>query len=84
MIARFREALALPGKSSAQQHAAAARIGDLRGDAQSKAVEAVGAMATGLTHDARDLLVKAACGPKAEDRQIALRALLMFVPVKTP
>ena len=38
-------------------------------------------MATGLTDDARDLLVKAAAAPEAETRQTALRALLMFAPV---
>jgi len=38
-------------------------------------------MATGLTEDARDLLVKAAAVREAETRRIALRALLMFASV---
>jgi hypothetical protein len=38
-------------------------------------------MTTGLTDDARGLLVKAAAAPEAETRQTALRALLMFAPL---
>jgi hypothetical protein len=37
-------------------------------------------MATGLTEDVREMLVKAAAAPQAETRRIALRALLMFTP----
>ena len=45
-------------------------------------VVGVGEMATGLTQDARDLLVKAAAAaPEAGTRRTALCSLLMFAPV---
>ena len=45
-----------------------------------KFVNAAGTLATGLTDDMRSLLLEAATAPKAEDREIAVRALLMFAP----
>ena len=78
MIARFKEMLALPGRTTAEVNATAARIDPLAGDARSQALKALAAGVSGLTDDTRDLLVKAAASPKTEDRKIAVRALAMF------
>ena len=61
--------------------ACAKRINGYEGAVRRKVVDGVGGLATGLTDDARGLLVKAAAAPEAETRQTALRALLMFAPV---
>ena len=81
-IARFRELLALPGTLSAEVEECAERINGLRGADRGKLLAGVAAMTTGLSADARDVLVKAAAAPDAETPQTALRALLIFVPLE--
>jgi hypothetical protein len=81
-IAKFRELLALPGTPSADVEACAKRIDRLGGAGRGKVLAGIGRMTTGLSADARDLLVKAAAAPDAERRRIALRGLLIFVPVE--
>jgi hypothetical protein len=80
-LAKFKELLALPGSSTADMEACAKRIEGSEKAVREEVVVGVGAMATGLTEDARELLVEAAAAPEAETRQTALRALLMFAPV---
>ncbi|KPK43259.1 MAG: hypothetical protein AMK72_13575 [Planctomycetes bacterium SM23_25] len=79
-VAKFRDLLALPGTPSADVEECAKRINRLEGAGREKLVAGMGRMTTGLSADARDLLVKAAAAPDAERRQTALRALLIFVP----
>jgi len=81
-IAGFKELLALPGTPSAAVEECAKRINRLQRAGREKVVAGIGRMTTGLSADARDLLVKAAAAPDAERRQTALRALLIFVPVE--
>jgi hypothetical protein len=80
-IAKFQELLALPGKFTADMEACANRIEGAERSVREKVVAGVGEMATGLTENARDLLVKAAAAPEAGTRRTALCALLMFAPV---
>jgi len=80
-LSKFKELLALPGSLTADMEACAKRIVDCEKAAREKIAAGVGAMTTGLTEDARDLLVKAAAAPEAGTQQTALRALLMFAPV---
>ena len=81
-IARFKELLALPGTPSADVEECAKRINRLERAGRERVVAGIGRMTTGLSADARDLLVKAAAAPGAERRQTALRALLVFVQVE--
>jgi hypothetical protein len=78
-IARFKELLALPGTPSADVEECAKRINRLERAGREEVVAGIGRMTTGLSADARDLLVRAAAAPDAESRQTALRALLIFV-----
>ena len=81
-IARFRELLALPGTLSADVVECAKRINGLREADRGKVLAGIAAMTTGLSADARDVLVKAAAAPDAETPQTGLRALLVFVPLE--
>ncbi|HUS98614.1 MAG TPA: hypothetical protein VMX97_17960 [Hyphomicrobiaceae bacterium] len=81
MIARLKEALALPGRSTAGMETAARSILAFEDDLRKKVVNAAGTLATGLTDDVRSLLVKMAVAPETKDREIAVRALLMFAPM---
>ena len=81
-IARFEELLALPGTPSEDVEECAKRINRLGRAGREELVAGIGRMTTGLSADARDLLVKAAAAPDAERRQTALRALLIFVQVE--
>jgi hypothetical protein len=79
-IATLRQLLSLPGSWTANREACAKRIEGSESVAREDLVAGVGGMATGLTEDVREMLVKAAAAPQAETRRIALRALLMFTP----
>ena len=81
-VAKFGELLALPGRHSADVEACAKRIDRLEGAGRGKVVAGIGRMTSGLSADARDLLVKAAAAPDAERRQTAVRGLLIFVQVQ--
>jgi hypothetical protein len=80
-LSKFKELLALPGSLTADMEACAKRIEDLEKALREEVVAGLDAMATGLTDDARSLLVKAAAAPEAGTWQTALRALLMFAPL---
>lgn len=80
-LCKFKQLLALPGRFTADRETCANRIADCEKAVREKIVGGVGGMTTGLTDDARGLLVKAAAAPEAETRQTALCALLMFAPV---
>ena len=80
-LSKFKELLALPGSLTADMEACAKRIEGSEKAVREEVVVGLGAMATGLTEDARDLLVKAVAAPEAGTRQTALRALLMFAPL---
>ena len=80
-LSKFKELLALPGSLTADMEACAKRIADCEQAVREEIVGGVGGMTTGLTDDARDLLVKAAAAPETGSRQTALCALLMFAPV---
>jgi hypothetical protein len=79
MLARFKEMLALPDRTTPEVNVTAARIDPLAGDARVQAVKALAAGVSGLTDDTRDLLVKSASSSKTEDRKVAVRALAMFM-----
>ena len=81
-IGRFKELLALPGTPSADVEECAKRINRLERASRREVVAGIGRITTGLSADARDLLVKAAAAPDVERRQTALRALLIFVQVE--
>ena len=81
-IARFRELLALPAALSPEVDVCAKRIDGLRGPGRTKLLVGLAGMTTGLSLDARDMLVKAAAAPDAETAETALRALLLFVPLE--
>jgi hypothetical protein len=80
-LSKFKALLAIPGGLTADREACAKHIEGSEKAVRKEVVVGLGAMATGLTEDARDLLVKAAAAPEAEARQTALRVLLMFAPV---
>jgi hypothetical protein len=82
MTARLKQALALPGKSSAGMETAARSILALDDDVRGEVVNAAGTLATGLTDDMRSLLLKTAAAPERKDREIAVRALLLFAPLE--
>ncbi len=79
-IAKFREILAMPGKSSAGIEAVEKRINALPDEVKTNTVKAVGALVSGLLDDTRDLLIKGACEASADNRAIALRSLLLYAP----
>ena len=81
MTARLNEALALPGRSTAGMETAARSILAFDDDVRGKVVNAAGTLATGLTDDMRSLLLKTATAPEMKDREIAVRALLLFAPL---
>ena len=72
---------ALPGKFTADMDACAKRIEGSEKAVREKLVAGMGGMASDLTDDARDVLVKATAAPDAETGRFALRALLMFAPL---
>jgi tetratricopeptide (TPR) repeat protein len=80
-LSKFKELLALPGSLTADMEACAKRIEGSEKAVREEVAAGVGGMSTGLTDDARGLLIKAAAAPEAETRQTALRTLLMFAPV---
>lgn len=80
-IAKFKELLGLPGRFTADMEVCAKRIEGSERAVRENIVAGVGRIATDLTEDARDLLVKAVGAPDAESRRIALRALLLLSPV---
>jgi hypothetical protein len=80
-LSKFKELLALPGSLTADIEACAKRIEGSEKAVREEVVAGLEAMATGLTDDARYLLVKAASAPEMGTRQTALRALLMFAPM---
>jgi hypothetical protein len=82
MIAGFKELLAIPGTLPAEVDQCAKRINRLERAGREEVVSGIGRMTTGLSADARDLLVKAAAAPDAESRQTAVRALLIFVQLE--
>jgi len=81
MTARLKEALALPGQSTAALETAARTILALEDEARNKVLNAAAALATGTTDDVRSLLLKTATAPETKDREIAVRTLLMFAPM---
>jgi len=81
MTARLKEALALPGRFTADMETAARSILAFEDDLRKKVVNAAGTLATGMTDDMRSLLLKTATAPETKDREIAVRALLMFAPM---
>jgi hypothetical protein len=81
MTARLKEALALPGRSTADMETAARSILALEDDVRKEVLYAAGKLATGLSDDMRSLLLETAAAPETKDREIAVRALLMFAPV---
>ena len=81
MIALFKQALAMPGRSTAAMATAAKRIDAMAEKKRTKMVTDAGAMADALTKDTRTLLIQAASTPNGKHRQTALRALLMFAPL---
>ena len=81
MTARLEEALALPGRFTPAMDTAARRILALDDELRGKVVSAAGTLATDLTDDMRSLLLKMATAPERKDREIAVRALLLFAPL---
>jgi hypothetical protein len=81
MIAKFREAIAIPGRFTPELTVAQTRIEALAPEVKTNVVKAVAGMATGLTDDARNLLLQEASAPAGEPRETALRALLLFTPL---
>jgi tetratricopeptide (TPR) repeat protein len=77
-IAKFKELLALPGKSTADMAACEKRINGADTAVREQVLAGMGALVTGLTDDAKRLLLKTAAAPEPATRQTALRALLMF------
>ena len=73
--------LGLPAKFTADMEACAKRIKGFEKAVREKVVAGVRELATDLTGDARDVLVKATDASEAETRRIALRALLLLAPV---
>ncbi len=80
MIAKFKEILAMPGKSSVGIEAVEKRIHALPDEVKTNTVKAVGVLVSGLFDDTRDLLVKGACEANTDNRVTALRALLLYAP----
>jgi len=62
--------------------ACARRIEGFEKAARERVVAGVRGLATDLTSDARDVLIKATDASEAETPQTALRALLVFVPLE--
>ena len=81
MTARLEETLALPGRFTPAMDTAATRILALDDELRGKVVSAAGTLATDLTDDMRSLLLKMATAPERKDREIAVRALLLFAPL---
>lgn len=79
-IAKFKEILAMPGKTTPALEAAGKRINALPDEARTNVVKGAGGLASGILDDTRDLLVKTACAPDAGSRDVALRSLLLFAP----
>ncbi len=80
-ISKFKELLALPGKSTPGIEACEKRINGSEAAVREKVLAGMGALVTGLTNDAKGLLLKAASAGEPASRQTALRALLMFASV---
>jgi hypothetical protein len=79
-IARFKEILAMPGKTTPGMEACEKRINALPDGSRTNVVKGVGALTTGLLDDTRDLLIKTACASDPANCSVALKSLLMFAP----
>lgn len=72
--------LQIPDVQSAELTACATRIDKLQ-YSRAKVVQAVAAMTSGITEDARDLLAAAAVASDPQSQEIGLRTLLLFAPL---
>jgi tetratricopeptide (TPR) repeat protein len=80
-IAKFKEMLALPGSFTADMEACEKRINGCDAAVREKMLAGTGGVVTGLSGDAKGLLLKAAASSEQETRKTALRTLLMFAPL---
>ncbi|MFA7157993.1 MAG: tetratricopeptide repeat protein [Kiritimatiellia bacterium] len=79
-IAKFKEIMALQGKSTPGIETCEKRINAFEDAVRTNVVKGIGELSAGLLNDTRDLLVKTACAADANNRSVALRSLLMFAP----